>query len=256
MKKKLTIKKFKDNLIENFEDTLATERPITLYLNGDEIVTLLCTPQNLQELAVGFFVAEGLLAKDANISFQLDNEKGLVWVEADKTSKLGKLNFGKRMITTGCGKGTSLYHFHGKLEPIETSIKVDIDILFKGLKEMHGQSELYLSTGGVHSAALMNTDGIIEVFREDVGRHNAADKILGYCIMNNIMIENKIFLTSGRISSEIISKISQMKIPILVSRAAPTSLAISIADELGITVIGFMRGKRANIYTHSERILT
>jgi len=159
------------------------------------------------------------------------------------------------MITTGCGKGTSMYHYHGKRKMILSHLEVPIDVLSNGLKEMQSKSELYQTTGGVHSSALMHKSGEIIVFREDVGRHNAADKILGFCINKNITMEDKIFLTSGRISSEIVGKVAHMQIPILISRAAPTSLAIDIAEELGLTVLGFVRGKRANIYTNAQRIL-
>jgi FdhD protein len=249
------IRKYLNNSMQEVSDIIAIEAPVTIYLNDEEVVTLLCTPEYLEELAVGFLVAEGLISKSTEISTQVDGEKGLVWVNAEKVSRLGKLNFAKRMITTGCGKGTSLYHFHGRKKPVQSKLQVSIDILFNGLKKMHANSDLYKSTGGVHSSALLDTFGIIKAFREDVGRHNAADKILGYCIKQNIILEDKVFLTSGRISSEIIGKVAQMEIPIVVSRTAPTSLAINMASELGITIVGFMRGKRANIYTYPDRII-
>ena len=255
MKTYRTIIKYNNSIIEEFSDVIAIEQPITIYLNGEEVVTLLCTPEYLHDLAVGFLTAEGLLTRKSKIKTQLDTEKGVVWVDSSHNSNLGKVNFAKRMITTGCGKGTSMYQYYGKKKMILSNIEVSIEVLFRGLKEMHSRSELYQTTGGVHSSALMNKLGEIIVFREDVGRHNAADKILGFCINNNITMEDKIFLTSGRVSSEIVSKVAQMQIPILISRAAPTSLAIDIAKEFGLTVLGFVRGKRANIYTNPQRII-
>ncbi len=256
MKTYRKIVKYNKNTVEEINDLIAEEHPITIYLNGEEVVTLLCTPDYLHDLAVGFLTAEGLLSKNLDMKTHLDIDKGFVWVESSNTSKIGKVNFAKRMITTGCGKGTSMYHFHGKKKIIISNMEVPIDILFSGLKEMHNKSELYQTTGGVHSSALMSKSGEIIVFREDVGRHNAADKILGFCINKKISMEDKIFLTSGRISSEIVGKVAQMEISILISRAAPTSLAIDIANELGITLVGFVRGSRANIYTNPQRVLT
>jgi len=199
-------------------------------------------------------VAEGILVPEVNLKVQVQHEKGLIWVEAEKVSKLGKASFGKRMVTTGCGKGTSLFQYHGRGKIAHNLMEISIEKLFSSLKEMHAVSNLYLSTGGVHSAALSDTEGNMLVFREDVGRHNAADKILGYCIRHELQLMDKIFLTSGRVSSEIVGKVAQMGVPVLVSRAAPTSMAIKLAEELGLTVVGFMRGGRANIYTHVDRI--
>ncbi|MBS3969399.1 MAG: formate dehydrogenase accessory sulfurtransferase FdhD [Clostridia bacterium] len=254
MKTEMTIFRYNNGLVEKINDIIAEEKPITIYLNGEEVVTLLCTPEYIQDLAVGFLTAEGLLSRDSDTKTNLDLNKGIVWIESSKTSKLGKFNFAKRMITTGCGKGTSMYHYYNQRTPVTSHLETTIDVLFAGLKAMHSRSDLYQATGGVHSSALMSKSGEVIVFREDVGRHNAADKILGYCLNNNIELQDKVFLTSGRISSEIVGKIAQMGIPILVSRAAPTSLAIELAIDFGLTVVGFVRGKRANIYSNPQRI--
>lgn len=115
-------------------------------------------------------------------------------------------------------------------------------------------SSVYKETGGVHSAALW--DGRkIEAFCEDIGRHNAIDKIFGYCIMNNISVTDKIILTSGRISSDVLIKISRRGMPVIISRNAPTSLAVEMAYFLGITLVGFVRGQRMNVYTYPERVV-
>lgn len=254
MKIEMAIFRYNSGTVEKINDIIAEEKPVTIYLNGEEVVTLLCTPEYIQDLAVGFLTAEGLLPKDVGVMTNLDIDKGIVWVESSKASKLAKFNFAKRMITTGCGKGTSMYHYHGQHILVTSQLEINIELLFAGLKSMHSRSVLYQATGGVHSSALMSKTGEVIVFREDVGRHNAADKILGYCLNNNIALDDKVFLTSGRISSEIVGKVAQMGIPILVSRAAPTSLAIELAMEFGLTVVGFIRGKRANIYSNPQRI--
>ncbi len=109
-------------------------------------------------------------------------------------------------------------------------------------------------TGGVHNAALCNTDGII-LARTDIGRHNALDKIYGHCLKNNIRLDDKIIAFSGRISSEVLLKVSKIGVSIILSKSAPTELALEMAEQLGITAIGFIRNNRLNIYTHPERII-
>ena len=121
------------------------------------------------------------------------------------------------------------------------------------MKEFQHNSEVFKLTGGVHSAALCDKENIL-MFSEDIGRHNAIDKILGQCFWEGIPTENRVVLTSGRISSEILSKMAKRGIPIVVSRSAPTDLAIRTAENLGITLIGFVRGKRMNIYANDWRI--
>ena len=118
---------------------------------------------------------------------------------------------------------------------------------------MQDKALLFKSTGGVHSAAIAERDQIL-FYSEDIGRHNAVDKIVGECILKDISLEDKILLTSGRISSEIVIKGAKLGLPLIVSRSAPTSLAVELARETGITLVGFARGKRLNIYSHSVRI--
>jgi len=118
---------------------------------------------------------------------------------------------------------------------------------------MQRESELYRATGGVHSAALCDNRALL-IFSEDIGRHNAIDKIFGKCLIEGIQTDNRVIITSGRISSEILLKIAKRNIPIIVSRSAPTSLAVKLANKLGITLIGFARGKRINIYTNDWRV--
>lgn len=121
--------------------------------------------------------------------------------------------------------------------------------------KLNENSQLFKETGGVHSCALCSEEEII-MFHEDVGRHNALDKIVGEAFLKEIPFEDKILITSGRISSEMIIKTAKQRIPIIVSRSAPTELSVGIAKELGITLIGFARGRRMNIYQGEERIIT
>jgi FdhD protein len=114
---------------------------------------------------------------------------------------------------------------------------------------------MHRATGGVHSAALCDTRNII-VLSEDIGRHNAVDKIFGECILNDITTDDHIIITSGRVTSEILLKVAKRNIPIIVSKCAPTNLGVRLAADLGVTLVGFVRGKRMNVYTHAGRIAT
>jgi FdhD protein len=137
---------------------------------------------------------------------------------------------------------------------IKSSLQVEAGEILKLVGAVQDKALLFKSTGGVHSAALAERDKLL-FYNEDIGRHNAVDKIVGQCILKNISLEDKILLTSGRISSEIVIKGAKLGLPIIVSRSAPTSLAVALARETGITLVGFARGKRLNIYSHTIRII-
>ncbi len=253
---KLTIVRLNHGVLETIEDTVVKETALTIYFNEQELVTLLCTPEHLDELAIGFLTSEGLLKNPEEISkVYLDHQQGIIRIAAVKSESLAQKLFLKRYITTGCGKGTTFYHIMDSTLVKNTSseLAMTAEQIFRLLKKMQEASTLYHETGGVHSAALAQGDEII-VFREDVGRHNAVDKIFGRCFLDQIALDNKVLLTSGRISSEILLKVAKRGVGMLISRAAPTDLAVKLAQELGITLIGFVRGMRMNIYSHKARV--
>ncbi|HEX3030784.1 MAG TPA: formate dehydrogenase accessory sulfurtransferase FdhD [Bacillota bacterium] len=250
------ITKVSRGVVEELEDPVITEYPFTINFNGEEMVTLLCTPEHLEELAVGFLASEGLLRNRSQLQrTHLDVEKGLIDVEAEGQHNVARQLFLKRYITTGCGKGTSFYSGMDSslIKPVESQLQIKAEDIFALMKQLQDRSELYRTTGGVHSAALATTDEML-IFREDVGRHNAVDKLFGRCFLEQLNLEDKILLTSGRISSEILLKMAKRGIAVLVSRSAPTDLAVRLADQLGITLIGFVRGSRMNIYTHRHKV--
>lgn len=242
---------------ENLEDVVVREKPVTLFLNDEEIVTLLCTPEYLEDLAVGFFASEGMLKSPEEIlDVSADYSQGLVRVQSSRTAALTQQLYLKRYLTTGCGKGTSFYNVldASACRKIDSPLRVETAQILQLMRRMQESSELYRLAGGSHAAALCSPETIV-LFREDVGRHNAADKIAGRCFREKMNLADKLLLTSGRISSEILIKVSKMGIPVLVSRSAPTDLAVTLAAELGITLVGFARGRRLNVYAHAERIL-
>ncbi len=240
----------------DIEDILTREIPLTIILNNQELVTLLCSPSDLKYLAVGFLSSEGLLkGKDDIKKVLVDDQRGIVRVETGEDIDLANELLFKRMITSGCGRGASFYSVadaQGKTK-VESQMSVSAVEILNLVKEFQHQSQIYRTTGGVHSAALCDAGSIL-VFNEDIGRHNAVDKVFGECILNDVPTDDRLIITSGRISSEILMKVSKRNIPVLISKSAPTNLGVKLANDLGITLIGFVRGSRMNVYANNWRL--
>jgi FdhD protein len=255
---KVPVLKLTETGSSSIEDIVAKEFHLTIVLNNQELVTLLCSPANLRYLAVGFLFSEGLLnSKDEIKRIVVDDRRGVVRVETEVDKALANDALFKRFITSGCGRGASFYSAadaqgQGK---VESKIEISTVEVLALANEFQHRSQIYRATGGVHSAALCDTRNII-VFSEDIGRHNALDKIFGECILNDITTDDHLIITSGRVSSEILLKVARRNVPIIVSKSAPTDLGVRLADDLGVTLVGFVRGKRMNVYTHAGRIAT
>ncbi len=254
MIKEVSIRKYSSQEASDTVDWVAEERPLTIVLNGVEIVTLLCSPSHLDELAVGFVLGEGLVRRGEELEIKLDEERGIAAISTGAANLVNLQAWGKRYITSGCGKGTSFYQLNDirQQESVSILMKVKMKEILSSMTMLQKHSHVFLKTGGVHSAALQIPDHFI--FREDVGRHNAVDKLFGYYTLHKLNAPEKILYLSGRISSEIIVKARRMGVPVIVSRSAPTSLAVQLAEEAGITLVGFTRGSKANVYTHFTRI--
>jgi FdhD protein len=237
-------------------DRVVIETPVTIYLNGKELVTLLCTPEKIDRLALGFLRSEGLLTTmDDLASIRTREEEGLVEVELKNRSDLAEKLYGKRTVTSGCGKGTVFFNVLDSMrsKPLTGKMQVSAATIHSLMNDLQQKADLFKTTGGVHSAALADSEKIV-YFYEDIGRHNAIDKIIGECLIGSVSTDDKIIVSSGRLSSEILLKAAKLKIQMLVSRAAPTSLSIEIAETLNITLVGFVRGQRMNIYSHAWRV--
>lgn len=235
---------------------VAREFPLTIILNGEQLVTVLCSPSELEALAVGFLFSEGIIKGKGDVaSLIVDDERGIVRVgtASDKTME-GRL-FQKRVLTTGCGRGMAFYSYADldRKKKVLSSLKVTARQVLDLSRRFQGHSELYRTTHGVHSAALCSAKEIL-VFAEDIGRHNAVDKVLGRCLLEERNLSELILVSSGRISSEIVFKAAGGGIPVVVSKSAPTDLGVEAARELGITLIGFVRGGSLNVYSGSERL--
>lgn len=253
---KVTINRVTPDSKESAEDIIVRELPLTIVLNGQELVTLLCSPVDLKYLAIGFLYSEGLLTSKENIKrLTVDEAKGVVRVETKGVESRETEAVFKRLITSGCGRGASFYSAaDAGLEKVESSMTISSTDIFELMKTFQHMSLVFRATGGVHSAALCDNRSIL-IFSEDIGRHNAIDKIFGQCLDKNISTSERIILTSGRVSSEIIVKVARRLIPVLISKSAPTNAGVKLAQELGITLIGFVRGARMNVYTHEQRVI-
>ena len=238
-------------------DLVVREAPVTIFLNDVDLVTLLCSPKDLEYLAVGFLFAEGLIKRKEDVkSIIADNKDGVVWVETVEGKKIPDNILARRFITTGCGKGLSFIDSPKPRKGLKakSGFKMHAGKVALLMKEFQERSKIYRKTGGVHSAGLANARGIV-AFNEDIGRHNAIDKILGECVLKGIKTDGLILMTSGRVSSDLLVKAARARIPFIVSRSAPTDLSVRLARDLGITLVGFARGSRMNVYSNERRIV-
>ncbi len=235
---------------------MASELPLTLILNNEQLVTLLCSPTELEELTVGFLLSEGLLVDRSAIKKMEVIEKGAtITIELSGLPANWEKMFKKRTISSGCGKGVTFTSYRSEIDRRIGSTRqlLGLDDIRRLLTTFRNISSLYLETGGVHSAALSDGRDIL-FFSEDIGRHNAVDKLIGKAFLQSVPVEDKILITSGRVTSEIMTKAGRNRFPVLISRAAPSCMAINYAEDMGITLVGFARGDRMNIYTWPNRI--
>ena len=232
------------------------EIPLTIFLNDHEIVTLLCTGAYVESLAVGFLISEGLLRDRGRLrGVEVDHRRQVVRVSSAEDAGFAERLLGKRIITSGCGKGTIFYHVLDSLQsqPVEHHVVFRADQVRHLMGELNRRSELYRRSRGVHNCALALPEKIV-LFRADIGRHNAVDMIIGECVLAGLATQDKILLTTGRITSEILIKCAKAGIPALISRSAATSLALQLARDLKMTVVGYVRGGNMVVYAGGEHI--
>ena len=230
------------------KDVVVREFPLTIVLNNQELVTLLCSPTDLEYLAVGFLLSEELIkGRDDIKKMVTDDRRGVVQVEMG-----GGVDVPVKPVLAS-GGGRSALPCRAQRVSTEPRIKFPASQIFTLMENFVQRSEIFRTTGGVHSAALCDAKDIL-VFSEDIGRHNAIDKVFGECLLRDITTDNRLIITSGRVSSEILLKVARRNIPILISKSAPTDLGVRLASDLGVTLIGFVRGKKMNIYANSRRV--
>lgn len=246
--------KVRDGRVEETLDSVAAEGRITLSVNGEPLVSLLCTPRDLQAMAVGFLFSESLIT-DLQVLRSVTVVGDRVEIAAEHLPEDWRERIRVGTLASGCGRGVTFSATRkGPASPRKSpGPRLNTKQIGDLLKRFSRMSELFEKTGGVHSAALADESGQIRFFAEDIGRHNAVDKIIGQAVLEAVPLEDKILLSSGRVSAEIMGKVDRTAIPVLVSRSAPTCMAVMTAEDQGITLVGFARGSRMNVYSHPWR---
>ncbi len=260
MIKKLPILRVVEEDTNEIEDVVVKEHSATIMLNNQEVVTLLCSPAKLEYLATGFLLSEGLVKNQDDITTTTldgNGQRSVVQVEVKEPGELVEYVSSGRLIASSGGRGTSSGDGAGSRDQIKVESRVEISArqVLALVAKFHHHSPIFTATGGVHSAALCSTEDIL-AFSDDIGRHNAIDKVFGECLLTDIATNERVIVTSGRVSSEILLKVARRNVPVIISVSAPTDVAVGLASDLGVTLIGFVRGNSMNVYTHSWRVKT
>jgi FdhD protein len=232
------------------------EYPISLLINGYEIAVFQLTKYNLDDWTYGYLFSEGFIQDASDIESMVINEE-LSTINVSLFNDFdGEQFFSKKKhYTAGCGRGVTFFSMTDvkNFEKVTSEISYQLSYLLKKRSEFAQNSELYLETGGMHGACIVDENGYMTI-REDIGRHNAVDKIIGYAIKNRLQPDRLILLTTGRVSYEMLSKAAKFGFPVIGSRTAATKQAVQLAKYLNIEVIGYLRGKMAVIYTSTGRV--
>lgn len=233
------------------EKEVVREVPATVYVNGTEWITFLCTPQNLRYLVLGFLYLEGIIGGlDEVALLRVCDEEETIDVRL--TQQEVELPT-RRVLTSGCGGGATFADLTMQTSQVNSTLEVTRSQILGLMRQLYREAELYRTTGGVHTSALSDGQKLL-VVASDVGRHNTLDKIQGQCLLEGIDTRDRILLTTGRLSAEMLNKSAKMQAPILVSRSSPTDLAVEMAKAWGITLIGYARGEQFHVYSGEERV--
>jgi len=242
--------------IEPSKDEVIVEDRIELYINNEHYAVFSFSPSQIKELVVGHLLTEGIIDKPEEVQ-SLETSKGRAYVQLSKKAKLRRSEK-PRIILTECGNGV------GKIPPdlwMKTgifknspSVRLNSQTILKAVETLNSQACMYRKTGGTHASALLDENGKVLAFSEDIGRHNAIDKVVGKAALEGSDFKRTLLASTGRLTSEMVMKAARVGIPVVVSISAPTDKGIKIAEMVGLTLVGFARGGRFNIYTYSGRI--
>lgn len=244
---------YRDGVREPVAGAIIEEGLVRIHVNGAELATFMCTPRDLDELALGFLAAEGFIQSldDVRVLDVCPNRSCVdVW--------LRDLSFqppDRRIITSGCGGGITFDDMSGQHEPLNADFRLRPDQITDLMQKLHQNAELYQAARGVHTSMLSDGQDVLLV-AEDVGRHNTIDRLWGKALKQGVSTENCVLLATGRISSEMLNKAARMRVPVVASRTSPTSLSVNLANAWNITVIGYVRRDRFRVYTVPERIVS
>jgi FdhD protein len=243
--------RFRSGGWEILESGVIVEAPVSLTVNGQVWLTFMCTPSNLEALAVGFLFNEGVIRTRDEIALaqvcpQGDNVDVWLTHPAEKPRQWRR--------TSGCTGGATAVTADMTPPALKDGFVLTPDSINRLVEQLLGAQELYRQVGGVHTSVLSDGERVI-VSAEDIGRHNTLDKIAGICLLDRIELSRRILLTTGRLSSEMMQKAARIGASVVISRTSPSALSIKMAQAWGVTLIGYARRDQFNVYTHSERIL-
>jgi FdhD protein len=250
---------------------VVVEEPLEIRLNGQPVAVVMRTPGLEKELAAGFCLGEGLIADPLDVALvrhcgrlasSQETESDPLDVSYNRVDVTlmpdapASLDQGGvvPLIRSGCGR-TETSALLQDLIPVQSQLTVPLETLFHLPAQMTRQQSAYRAAGGVHAAAVFDTSGRAVVVCEDIGRHNAVDKAMGYCLLRGISLRDKLLASTGRASYDMVAKAVRLGVPIIASLSSPTSLAIKLAEALNCTLLGYLRGKTLNVYTHDWRIV-
>ncbi|MFH1799039.1 MAG: formate dehydrogenase accessory sulfurtransferase FdhD [Candidatus Omnitrophota bacterium] len=240
--------KITENKKSVVESLVVEEFSLTIVLGGERFVTLLCSPSDLKSLVMGFLFTSGVIKKSSDIKdITIDLDKGVAMAEQGFVPLELKM---PGIFTSSGGKEVLNFDKTGK---IYSKFTIKSSNIYSLMEDFLNKSQIFSKTGGVHSAALSDGEKIV-IFKEDIGRHNAVDKVIGEALFEDISLADKALITTGRVSSEIVVKIQRCGIPVIISKSAPTNQAVRFSEDTGITLIGFARKSSLNIYTREDRV--
>ena len=243
-------------------DELAVEEPLEIRVKNHAVSVTMRTPGHDQELAAGFLLSEGVIRNPVDLvriePCALDRGGNVLNVILGDNAKVNWERLTRHVFASSscglCGKAT-IDAVHQRMDPIDSDMQVSIETLLALPGLLRGAQSTFDRTGGLHAAGIFTSDGKPVVIREDVGRHNAVDKVLGYGLLNGLLpFDRHILMVSGRASFEIVQKALAGRVPIVAAVSAPSSLAVEFAKDSGQTLIGFIRGRRLNVYSEPQRI--
>ena len=228
------------------------ERLVSIFVNGQELATIMCSPCNQDALALGFLANEGVIESLDEVRAAHICPSGScvdVWLDRSDFEPPRRM-----ILTSGCGGGVTFDDLSAQYEPLTSDLNVTPDQLWMLMDALNQRAELYSRARGVHTSILAAPDEVL-LHAEDVGRHNTLDKLRGMALMQEVRTRGRILMASGRISSEMINKVRRMDIPVVASRTSPTSTSVGLAEEWNITLVGYLRRNSMRVYTHPQRVL-
>jgi len=239
-------------------DLIAEEKAIHIFVNKTFWATILCSPFILKELAIGHLLSEGIIKSLTELTdIILDEENSCIvnlHPKINVKERIGLSRLHQRVVTSSCG-GQSAYQFSRKPKKVTSKLTVDAKIIFESVKQLNFTAISYKQTGAVHAAALYNSKGILLALAEDVGRHNAVDKVIGIAAIKEYSFHNLFLASTGRLSGDVVFKAAKLGIPIVATLGAALDSGVEMAKNANLTLVGFVRGNRMNIYTYPKRIL-